>query len=179
MLGLLASGIFGCSDNSSYQQLLASELALNTRKDSLFHGIYLGMSKKDFYTHCWDLNNRGVFHQGTRNTTVLYRLEDLQHQVLMDFYPVFQNDSIVEMPVYFKYAGWAPWNKHLFADSLREHLVPLFEEWYGSGFMPVTLEDQRTGYVKIDGNRRILLTVEDEKNVKALISDMTKIENDL
>ena len=83
------------------------------------------------------------------------------------------------MQVYFKYTGWAPWNKHLFADSLQIDLIPLLEDWYGPGFIAIDMATtDRPAFVKMDGNRRILLTVEDDINVKALISDMTIIKDD-
>jgi len=176
---LLGSSLAGCNSPSGYHSQLSQELSRNVRYDSLFFGITLGMTKKDFYSTCWELNKQGVFHQGTRNTTVLYKVEDLGPQIDMDFYPNFTDEKIIEMPVYFKYAGWAPWNKHLSADSLQLHLIPLLEQWYGPGFMPIRLANQPAAYVKIDGNRRILLTIEDEINVKALFSDMTMVEDQL
>lgn len=167
-----------CSQETTYEQVLEKELSRNVRYDSLFFGLKLGMTRSEFYNRCWELNAQGIFYQGSRNTTVLYKLMDLGSEIDMDFYPNFQNDSIVEMPVYMKYAGWAPWNKEMFGDSLQLDLIPLFEDWYGEGFFPITLADNSKGYVKIDGNRRILLTVQDDISVKALFSDMTKIKDD-
>lgn len=169
----------GCDTKSDYQRLLEKEMNRNVRFDSLFFGLQLGMTKKDFYSRCWELNSQGIFHQGTRNTTVLYKLMDLGPQVDMDFYPHFKEDRVVEMPVYLKYTGWAPWNEHLYADSLKQDIIPLLEDWYGEGFIPIELANQNTGLVKIDGNRRILVTVEDDVTVKALFSDMTKINDNL
>ena len=79
-----------------------------------FLGLYFGMPEKDFYMHCWKLNQKGLIKQGESNTTVEYQLKDeLKYPAVMDFYPKFNQGKISEMPVMFKYKGWAPWNKTL------------------------------------------------------------------
>ena len=44
----------------TYSELVKQGLGKGVREDSLFLGIYLGMSSKDFYGHCWELNKKGV-----------------------------------------------------------------------------------------------------------------------
>ena len=62
VLPVLIAGliIYGCSPRSKYESRLTHELASGVRYDSLFMGIYLGMSEQDFYTHCWMLNREGL-----------------------------------------------------------------------------------------------------------------------
>ncbi len=160
----------GC--NSKYENLVEKELSKGIREDSLFLGISFGMSKKDFYAHCWELNKQGVIWQGTQNMTVMQELKTLKHAATMDFYPNFHNDTIYEMPVTFAYKGWAPWNKHLSADSLQLDVVRLMEQWYGNEFIEVEHPKQGTAFVKVDGNRRILIWKENDSDVKALYTDL-------
>ncbi|NEW82104.1 MAG: hypothetical protein GZ094_07035 [Mariniphaga sp.] len=171
---LAALFLFGCSTKTKYDRKLKQELASGIRNDSLFMGIYLGMSQKEFYTQCWKLNQKGILKQGNRNTTVEYKLKDeLKYGATMDFYPVFAQTKIFEMPVRFFYDGWAPWNKKLGADSLQLQIVKWYEKQYGKGFMEVKHPTRGSAFVKLDGNRRISIFKEDQTYVWAVITDMT------
>jgi len=163
----------GCN-TSEYESLVEKELSKGIREDSLFLGIHFGMSKKDFYMHCWELNKQGIVWQGSRNMTVMQELNSLKHSATMDFYPNFHNDTIYEMPVTFAYKGWAPWNKHLSADSLQPDVVNLLEQWYGEGFIEVEHPQRGATFVKVDGNRRILVWKDNDSDVKALYTDLLK-----
>ncbi|NND33064.1 MAG: hypothetical protein HKN76_10775, partial [Saprospiraceae bacterium] len=55
--------IQSCQQNE-YYRMEARELASGDRNDTLFFGLHLGMSSKEFYTHCWDLNQQGIVRQG-------------------------------------------------------------------------------------------------------------------
>ena len=68
--------ISGCSPRSKYERRLKQELASGVRYDSLFMGLYFGMPEKEFYTHCWKLNIKGLIRQGESNTTVEYEIKD-------------------------------------------------------------------------------------------------------
>ncbi len=163
----------GCSPTSRYERRLKHELAGGIRYDSLFMGIYLGMPEKDFYVHCWKLNRRGLIRQGTNNTTVAYVLKnELKHPALMDFYPTFTDDKISEMPVRFAYAGWAPWNKELSSDNLQVDVLNWYKKIYGRGFIEVRHPEKGTAYIKVNGNRRILIFKKDDLYVWALFTDM-------
>ncbi|KPK84621.1 MAG: hypothetical protein AMS27_09445 [Bacteroides sp. SM23_62_1] len=149
------------------------ELASGVRYDSIFMGIYLGMEEKDFYTHCWLLNREGLIRQGTSNTTVEYQVkEELKNPGTMDFYPVFENEVIVEMPVRFRYNGWTPWNEELSSDKLQEDVLRWYKKCYGSGFITVKHPDRGRAFVKVDGNRRITIFKEDDIHVWAVFTDM-------
>ncbi len=147
----------GCGEGYKYNKLVESELAKGVRHDSLFLGIYLGMPKKEFYLHCWKLNTHGIIKQGSGNTTVYYKMADLDDTVEVNFYPLFYKDSIWRVPVRFNYLGWAPWRKDLYSDSLEVSLVNKFSEWYGKGFHKVLNKDKQPAYYKIDGNRQITI----------------------
>ena len=162
----------GCGN--SYYDMEARELAKNIRDDSLFFGLYLGMPSKEFYTQCWQLNKTGLIHQGSMNTTVYHKIKHFKYPAAMEFYPSFWEDKIFEMPLTFSYDGWAPWNKHLFADSLKLEVLHLMEEWFGKGFLEIKNPDPTGGnaFVKISGNKRISIYNFDDHQVKADIVDL-------
>lgn len=170
---------FGCSPGSRYERRLKHELASGERHDSLFMGIYFGMSDKDFYSHCWLLNREGLIKQGPSNLSVERELEDeLPFPATMQFYPEFGMGKIIEMPVKFIYNGWAPWNKEVSAESLQEDVLKWFRKMYGHRFIKVEHSDRGIAYIRIDGNRRITIYREDDMHVWAVFTDMS-VMNDL
>ncbi len=170
VFGLL---VFGCSPEFKYERDLNRELDSEVRHDTLFMGIYLGMPEKDFYTLCWKLNMDGVIRQGSTNTTVEYsEREELKAPATLNFYPDFADNKIVELPVRFKYNGWAPWNKSLSSDSLQLDVLQWYEKEYEGSFMAITHPKWGTAYVNIKGNRRISIFKEDDMHVWAVFKDM-------
>ncbi len=161
------------SCKSDYDRLVERELASGVRYDSIFMGIKFGMTTKEFYAHCWELNKQHLIKQGNTNTSVLYIMTELKEKADMNFYPTFNGDIIMEMPVIFSYQAWAPWNKDLWADSLLLDVKGLMEKWYGPGFIKLEHPEKGTRWVKVDGNRRIMLWKEDDMRVKALYTDLT------
>jgi len=174
ILFAVISLFMACEQKSPYQKLLEEELASGERYDSLFLGLEFGMTSKGFYGTCWQMNKEGKIRQGTRNATVVYDLGDqLPHSAKMDFYPKFHKDKIFEMPVVFRYDGWSPWNRDLWSDSLQVDVVHLLEEWHGKGFIEADHPELGTAFVKIDGNRRIAITMLDDQLVKVTYTDMS------
>ena len=171
--------IYGCSPRSKYESMLKHELASGVRYDSLFMGMSLGMSEKDFYMQCWMLNREGLIKQGSDNTTVKYEMKnELKYLATMDFYPGFFQDKIYEMPVRFIYNGWTPWNKELSSDNLELDVLRLYEKIYGEGFIKVKHPKRGMAYTKINGNRRITIFKEDDMHVWAVFTDMS-VKRDL
>ena len=147
-----------CSEKAKYKRMVKAGIESGERHDTLFLGLWLGMSSEEFYKKCWDLNKEGLVKQGEGNTSVLYKMKDeLKTTVKVNFYPEFYNDKIYQMPVTFQYEGWSPWNKEFSGDTLHRDLLSVFERWYGKGFMEVEKDMKGKAYVKIDGNRRISL----------------------
>jgi len=175
MVGLIAGLIiYGCSPRSKYERRLKQELASGVRYDSLFMGLYLGMPKQDFYTHCWILNREGLIKQSSNNTMVEYEVKDeLKYPATMHYYPEFVQDKIFEMPVRFLYNGWTPWNKKLSSDNLELEVLKLYEKIYGEGFIKVKHSKHGMAYTKVDGNRRITIFKEDELHVWTVFTDMS------
>jgi hypothetical protein len=160
-----------------YNKLADSELASGRRADSIFFGIYLGMPSKEFFVHCWNLNKKGLFTDGNNNTAVLYKLKqnELKFPASMNFYPEFNADKINRMLVTFDYDSWAPWNKERFSDKLLPDVVNLYKKWYPQGNEFIEMEDKEKGrkiYIKVDGNRRIIIGRYNDRVVRADYTDM-------
>ena len=168
---------FGCTHKSEYRKIVDRELAKDIRVDSLFMGLEFGMTRKEFFAHCWELNKQGLFRDGPGNATVEYEINDLKYPAYVHFYPDFYEGKISEIPVKFKYKAWAPWNKHLFADSLLMDVLELYKQRYGDGFIKVTHPERGTLFVKVDGNRRIIIAKTDDISVTVLYSDLS-VEED-
>jgi hypothetical protein len=167
-----------CDDGGyrKYQMLMERELENRQRNDSIFFGIHLGMSPKAFYTHCWEMNKKGLFTDGLNNTAVLYKLHqhEMSYNTDMNFYPDFYQDKLYKMKVVFQYVGWAPWNKKLYADKLMPEVLKLYKKWYPDGNPFISVHDKNRGtiYIKVDGNRRIIIGKHDDMQVKADYTDL-------
>ena len=165
------------TEKRSLAEVEKQELAKGIRSDSLFLGLYLGMTAKEFYAVCWDLNKKGILREAAGNTAAAYQLNrgELNYEAEMDFYPTYKNDKINEMPVRFHYKAWAPWNEHLQSNKLILEVQKLMEKWYGGGFFVTPLPKGGKGIVKVDGNKRITITLvtESESEVLVTFTDLT------
>jgi len=174
-LGLVLLAGPGCQ-STPYEKALETELAKGVRHDSLFLGIHFGMTDKDFYAHCWELNKDSLIQQGPSNLSVEYVPQGFKSRTFMRFYPRFvEHDGtrvIHEMPILFEYEAWAPWNKAYSADSLLPEVLDLFNRWYGGAFIRLEHPNKGVAYVKITGNRRVAVYRKDDMQVKAEITDM-------
>ncbi|MEM6628116.1 MAG: hypothetical protein AAF694_00510 [Bacteroidota bacterium] len=162
----------GSACQSDYEKMVQKELASGVRQDSLFFGLYLGMSSKDFFAQCWELNNQGVLYHGAENTTVEYRFKDFGKDATMNFYPDFHDNKIYEMPATFAYTASAPWDPGYSADTLLKETLTMIAPWFGEGFIKLTHPEKGSVYAKVNGNRRVLLYKAGEK-VKMLVTDLS------
>lgn len=160
----------GCQ--SEYEKMRHREMASGVQQDTLFFGIHLGMSSENFFARCLELNRQHILTNNSDGRRVQCYLKGENPQIVMNFYPNFKDNRIAEMPVEFHYAGWSPWNKKLWADRLLPKMISVFERWYGKGFLK--LEDEKKGviYVKIDGNRQIVIGAKDDQFIKANFTDL-------
>ncbi len=170
----------GCTPEKKYEHRLKKELASGVRYDSLFMGISFRMTEDEFFDHCWKLNKENLVKQGTSNMSVEYDTkEELKYPATMNFYPVFGDGKIVEMPVRFIYNGWGPWDKELSASKLAKDVKHWYEDIYGKGFITVKHPMKGEAYTKIDGNRRITIYNENDLHVWAIFTDMSSgVEKD-
>ena len=161
----------GCGQPSKYDRVVQRELSSGAVYDSLFLNYRLGMSRQAFYDSSWALNRRGVVMQGPRNENVQFKLPDaLPFEATMLFYPDFHAGSVFQMRVAFSYDGWAPWAPRLSSDSLLVDVVHLLETWYGEGFFEVS----EIGWVKVDGNRRIVASKRSDMDVAVVFTDLIR-----
>ncbi len=167
-----------CTDSGfrQYETLMKNEIESGKRADSIFFGIFFGMTNKQFFTYCWEMNKKGIFTDGENNMYVLYKLKnnELKHRTSMNFYPDFYQNKIYKMRVNFQYDAWAPWNKQLYADSLLPDVLQLYKAWYRQGNPFIKIDDKEKGtlYVKVDGNRRITIGRYDDMLVKVDYTDL-------
>lgn len=163
------------ASDQEYTRLVKKELAKGIKADSLFLGISFGMTKKEFFGHCWELNKKGILTDGSNNTMVLYKIDSaLKYPASMNFYPDFYENKVSNMRVNFQYNGWAPWNKALFSDTLLPYVLQLFKQWYpgGNEFIHITDKVKGTIYIKVDGNRRITVGRFNDMVVKVDYTDL-------
>jgi len=170
---LIVALTMGCGKKARYDRMVQRELSSGIRNDTLFFGIYFGMTTKEFYAHCWKLNKEGLIRQGEHNLSVEHDFDELKHTAKMNFYPNFIEEKIYEMPVQFQYTGWSPWSKHMWSDSLQLDVLNLLQDWYGEGFMEVEHSKHGSAFVKVDGNRRITLFKMGLEEVYVIFTDLS------
>lgn len=162
---------FAC-DKNDYSSLEKTELASGVRKDSLFEGLYLGMTKDAFRKRSFQLNQDSVFTDGAE-AKIRYKLP-LKSPATVLFFPQFAEDKIAQVPATIQYDGWAPWNEHLSSDHLVEDVKKLFMKWYdGNEFYEVKANGKPSAWLKVDGNRRITVLATDDSRVKVMFRDLT------
>lgn len=170
----------GCDrGDSRYRKLVETEMASGKKVNELVLGIHFGMPRRKFYEYVWEMHQKDSFDDGSNSTAVLYRLHhQLKQPAQMLFYPMFRQDTIFRMWAQFEYDAWAPWNKKLWSDSLITDVVRWYREWYpGNDFIRITDKRRGTIYVKVDGNRRIIIGQKDDARVNVDYSDLRVEKN--
>ena len=76
------------------------------------------------------------------------------------------------MPVRFQYQAWNPINPEVQVNKLQLDVLQLMEKWYGKGFITIDGPNKGRVFVKVEGNRRISITHEIEKDVMVKILDL-------
>ena len=92
----------------------------------------------------------------------------------MNFYPDFYNNKVYHMRVTFEYNAWAPWNKAQYSDTLLPDVLRLYKRWYpmSNDFIKISDKLKGTIYVKIDGNRRIIIGRYNDMQIHADYTDL-------
>jgi hypothetical protein len=172
----LCLAVVGCKE-SDYTRMVKSELAKGVRQDSVLLGINMGDTRDEFFGKCFDLNKRQIVTAGT-GVSVQYVFDDsVVHQqptqMKLLFYPEFDSTNVINtMNMEFSYPGWAPWNRQLQSDSLQVRLVDLLTRWYGGNKFVMAKVNDKELPVKVDGNRRILVDIEDTQRVLVRVHDI-------
>lgn len=167
------------SCQSEYDKYAKRELAKGIVYDSLILDMYMGQTQKEFFEHCWSLNKQQLISQGTGNRTAKYidpekENADNSRRKEMLFYGIFDQDNIMRgMEMTFHYLAWSPWNPEMHADQLVEELKLQYVREYGPNpFVEIDLKNQQKAFVKIDGNRQIVIFAKNKKDVMVKIEDL-------
>ena len=171
-LGVIAVLICLTSCYSEYHQKVQNELASGVRYDSLFFGLKLGMTRKEFFDRCWELNRSGIVWQSNLNNAVRYKIDGFKHEAKMDFYPNFYKNKVFQMPVEFQYVGWNPVSQSVSYDSLELEVLNQIKEWFGTDVMKMEKSPGHYAWVWVHGNRRILLTKLNDQTAKVIFTDL-------
>lgn len=176
---LLIILLLGCSE-SKYSTLVKTEMSKGIVNDSIFLGLKLGQTKKEFFDTCWKLNTNQVVTNGA-DGFVEYTLptkgrDRSDQEITMLFYGIFDEENIMTgMKLQFSYDAWSLWNKSLQSDQLLLIVKKLLKEWYaGNDFINVDIANNKKQiWVKVDGNRRITIKpLDHDRTVKAQIDDL-------
>jgi len=168
------------SCKSEYEKTVDRELASGIVNDSLIFGMRMGQTKKEFFGICWELNRQKLIAQGTGNRTAKYiepldSTETNPSRKEMLFYGIFdERDTMRGMDMTFTYSAWAPWNKERYSIPLMEALKTEYMKHYGpNSFIEINLGDIKyKAFVKIDGNRQILIYPKNDKDVVVKMEDL-------
>lgn len=169
--------INSCNEQSEYEQVIERELSSSVRIDSLFMGYHFGMSKDKFYDHSWKLNRKKLITNGS-GASILKEIDYLNHPAKMYFYPDFNENKIHQMRAVYNYDGWAPWNKDLSAENLKEDIINYYEKNWDANFMKLHDAAGKSHTVSIKGNREIEITTLENGAVEVLIRDL-RVEKNL
>tara|TARA_B100000902_G_scaffold22918_1_gene27656 strand:+ start:10643 stop:11215 length:573 start_codon:yes stop_codon:yes gene_type:complete len=169
--------LLSCQNNSNYDKLVREEMKKGEYIDSIQFGLKFGDTKKDFFVKSWELNNEGKVTHGPNNDFIAYELENMPEGKRVNhlFYATFEEDDILSgLDMRFYFLGWAPWNQSLQSEYVLPIAMDKLMEWYpGNEFIPVdNIDIKQDAYVKIDGNREIIIHTMDEKNVRAKLTDL-------
>lgn len=169
-----------CSQ-SQYDKVVKRELATGKEYNEMMFDMKIGLSKKEFYGKCWQLNKEKLVAQGPSNQYVRHVLDSVSpiynpsSRIEMLFFGLFDDEDLMRgMRFRFSYTAWAPWNKELQPEKLQEEIKEMMKTLYpGNDFfnLDTKVNDQPIA-VKIDGNRLITVYVFDNRFVQAYIEDL-------
>jgi hypothetical protein len=163
--------LVSCSSELTYEKMVNEGLESGIKQDSLFLGYYFGMGVQDFHSVSMEMNRQGIL---TGYTKINYKLEALKSNVNMVFYPTFEDNVIVRVPVTMGYEAWAPWHEHFQPQVLIQDLIEYYEDVYKTQFTNIYIpEIDRFAYVSIEGNREIRLYQNSPTTIMADFIDLT------
>lgn len=178
--------LVGCNSEpkSRYEKLIDDEMSKDIRHDSIFLGFNYGIKKADFFVVCKKLNAKKLVIQANKSGFVQYLFPtktEKDKDLIVLFWGVFDKDlNMTGLTFEFSHVAWAPWNE----ESKPKNMIPVVQskliEWFpGNDFVNITTkEDQKNIWVKIDGNRRIIIEEPDNvTSVKVNIDDLRSLVN--
>jgi len=171
------------SCTSEYDSLVKNELGKNQKVDSLFFNLRLGETKDIYHTKCWDLNNSQIVVQG-RSYFFMKKVfsdpkkKDKSNDFALEFKGKFNADKKLNLlDVKFYHLLWAPWNETYQAPKLLPRILDSLELWFpGNSFLEIETDNNSIPkmHVKIDGDRRIRVILENSQDVAVKIDDLNE-----
>lgn len=175
---LIFSILLSCE--SKYSSLVKKEMASGEKYNSLVFDMKFGDTRQQFFETCMKLNKKGLVIQGPNNDYVEYKLpsnsKNSGEAVTMLFYGAFDERNVmIGMDMIFNYNGWSPWNKSLTSENLAPSIRDTLENWYpGNKFIELKLpQTKKKAFVKVDGNRQIVMYPENSKDLVVKFQDLT------
>jgi hypothetical protein len=178
-----AVALSSCEESaaSRYKSLEKREVATGIRQDSLFKGIYLGMSHEDFREYCYYKNTveHDFRNDGPHTSWVISKIDGMKYPAAINFYPVFKNNVITAMDAAifydFRNGEQSPHTK----ESLLEDVLQLLQTWYGAEFFRIASPTafREDIYVSVRGNRRVIVYPTLTSEVRVRMQDLSVLEN--
>ncbi len=185
ILLLLISIVFVCSCKSEYTKLVESEREKGQVYKELPLGLSMGITKKKYFSECWQLNSKKMISQGSGNQFAKYELipfgvTDSLMKINMLFYGMFDDNDVMHgMDMIMEFNAWSPWNKDFHSPALISTLENHYlYEYKGNPFISIQVTDDLEARVKVDGNRRITIYPLSSQKVSVKIIDLN-YENEL
>lgn len=175
LISISLVSLTGCWQ-SEYTKMVKSELKRGVRYDSVFLGINLGESRQLYQEKCSSLNKNKLLGMGSKGGVVhRFMLEPSDSAQLVEVLvkPNFdQDEKISHFSLEYMYVAWSPWNKQLQADSLHPRLLAYMQRQFGGNEFIKVDSDNNLFWVKMDGNRRIVMAKPDANQVTVKVYDM-------
>jgi hypothetical protein len=155
--------ISSCSEKIKYEDLLSMELAKGIRYDSLIYGIHFGMTNEEFADYCTEMNRKKIFMPNENGSAVSLEIQNgFNLPVNLEFFPRFGNGmKITKLGAQLNYRDFSYYNKNYSIENLIIETKKNFEKGYGGNkFLEMPHENNllKYKYIKIDGNRKIVLS---------------------
>jgi|TARA_B100000780_G_C21068711_1_gene429899 hypothetical protein len=171
------------SCTSEYKALVKKELNKNQKVDSVFFDIRLGESKDIYHKKSWDLNNSRVVTQGRsyfymKKIFSDSKIKKKENDFALEFSGKFNAKKKLKMlDVKFYHLLWTPWYEKYQAPNLLPRILDSLVRWFpGNPFLEIKTGSDSipTMHVKIDGDRRFRVYVENLQDVAVKIDDLNE-----
>ncbi len=178
--------VLSCRHKRSYNEVVKEEMKKNVRKDSIIYGIHLGMTYEDFYYYCWARNADGLFKPNTSGNAVTCEFKNkFSYPTVFEFFPSSDINNklmpISKFKAIIRYKAYSHYNKDMSMENLLMETIDFFEKGYGGNkFFTIPNDEDiwvKYKYIKIDGNRKILLQpTYSEQELNILFEDLKPID---
>ena len=152
-------------DKKSLDKLIIKETSRSQRYDSIVYGVKLGMSSDDFFYYVDKAYREGLFYPSRGNTMVKIEFnKGFDHPVNFEFFPANAKSKFTPLKQFkagISYINYSIYNQEMTLSKLLKQSIQFFENGYkGNKFLKVPNNKDifiKYNYVKIDGNRLILI----------------------